>query len=97
MCRAELILSKDDVALKLLQAVRDESHRFAITFQRSTRLKTLSSALDEVPMLGKTKINALYQYFGDIDKIKSASVDELMQVPGIGKMCAESIVKALNK
>lgn len=90
-------LSKDDVALKLLQAVRDESHRFAITFQRSTRLKTLSSALDEVPMLGKTKINALYQYFGDIDKIKSASVDELMQVPGIGKMCAESIIKALNK
>ena len=85
-------LSKDDYALKLLQRVRDESHRYAITFHRSLRNKNaIVSELSKIPLIGKKKEIALLEYFRDINKIKNASIEELMEVEGISKVLANNI------
>lgn len=87
-----VVLSKDDYALRLLQRVRDESHRYAITFHRSLRNKNaLVSELSKVPLIGKTKEIALLSHFRDINKIKNASVLELMEVKGISEKLAKNI------
>lgn len=94
----KVILSKDNFALKLLQNVRDESHRFAITFQKNLRLITdLHSELEKIDLLGKNKANALFDYFKSIDNIKSASIDELCKVEGIGKVLAKNIYDYFHK
>lgn len=88
----KVVLSRDNFALKLLQNVRDESHRFAITFQKSLRQKnTLKSELEKIPLIGKAKVDILFDYFKSIDKIKNASIAELSAVSGIGKVLAEKI------
>jgi excinuclease ABC subunit C len=95
---SKVVLSRDNLALKLLQNVRDESHRFAITFQKSLRQKnTLKSELEKIELLGKRKINNLYEHFKSIDKIKNATIEELMAVDGIGKNIAEKIFNYFNK
>ncbi len=89
---SRVILSKDNFALKLLQNVRDESHRFAITFQKSLRQKsTLKSELENIELIGKSKVNLLFDKFKSIDKIKSASIEELSSLKGIGSRLAENI------
>ena len=80
----------------MLQRVRDEAHRFAITFQRSKRRIT-ASALDTVEGLGAAKRQALLDHFGSVTKIKRASADELTQVKGIGPALVERIVAAFRK
>lgn len=88
----KVILSKDNFALKLLQNVRDESHRFAITFQKSLRQKdAITSQLSNIPLIGKKKVNILFDYFKSIDAIKSASLSDLASVPGIGDTLAHNI------
>lgn len=88
----KVILSKDNFALKLLQNVRDESHRFAITFQKSLRQKdAVTSVLANIPLIGKKKIDILYDYFKSIDNIKSATISQLSQVEGIGDVLAKNI------
>jgi len=95
---SKVILSRDNFALKLLQAVRDESHRFAITFQKSLRQKnTLKSQLSQIDGLGVSKQNALFEKFKKIDAIKSATVEELMTVSGIGRKLAENIFDYFHK
>jgi excinuclease ABC subunit C len=65
-----VILSRDNFALKLLQNVRDESHRFAITFQKNLRKKnTLMSELEKIDGIGKNRVNKIFERFGSIDKI----------------------------
>ncbi len=87
-----IILPKSDYCLRLLQRVRDEAHRFAITFNRSLRGKrTLNSILTEIEGIGTKKRNALLNAFKDIPSIKNASLEELMNVEGIGKMHAKKI------
>ncbi len=87
-----IIISKRENALKLLQNVRDESHRFAITFQRSLRQKkNLTSALENIPLISKKKSIELIKHFKSIDKIKQANLSELMQVDGIGMKLAKNI------
>lgn len=94
----KVILSKDNFALKLLQNVRDESHRFAITFQKSLRQKTaLQSQLENIELIGKNKVNILFDKFKTIEKIKSATVEELQSVKGIGKKLAENIYNFFHK
>ena len=89
---SKIVLSRDNFALKLLQNVRDESHRFAITFQKSLRQKNaLKSELENIDLVGKQKVNALFNKFKSIEKIKSASIDDIMQIEGIGKKLAENI------
>lgn len=88
----KVILSKDNFALKLLQNVRDESHRFAITFQKSLRQKdAVTSELTHIDLVGKKKVNILYDHFKSLDNIKSASIEELSSVEGIGDTIAKNI------
>lgn len=88
-----VILPRTSEALYLTQRLRDEAHRFAITFHRSKRGKAmLKSALDGVEGLGKAKIEALLEQFGSIKNIRAATAEELTQAKGIGPALAEKIV-----
>ncbi|MBE5744620.1 MAG: excinuclease ABC subunit UvrC [Clostridiales bacterium] len=85
-------IDRRDYALKMLQRLRDEAHRFAITYFRSLHSKrNLASVLEEIEGVGKKKQTALMAQFGTIDKIMNASVEELCTVEGIGKELAEKI------
>ena len=91
-----VILGRQSEALYLLQRVRDEAHRFAITYHRQRRSKSMTaSALDDVPGLGETRRKALLRHFGSLKRLKAATVDEVGEVPGIGPRTAAAIVTAL--
>lgn len=80
-----LILPRSSEGMYLLQRIRDEAHRFAITFHRSKRSKVmLESLLDEIPQLGESRRKALLDRFGSVTAIRKASLDELTTTPGIG-------------
>lgn len=90
--KESIVLSKDSEALKLLQRVRDEAHRFAITYHRNLRTKqNLKSCLDDIPGIGEKRKKALYQAFLSIEDIKKASIDELAKVPGMNKKAAQAV------
>lgn len=92
------MLKRGSVELRLLQNLRDEAHRFAITFHRNLRQKNaLSSPLDEIKGVGKVKKTALIKQFKTIEKIKSASVEEIALVKGIDKQLAEKIFEFFCK
>ena len=92
-----VIFEKRDYALKLLQRIRDEAHRFAITYHRTLRGKrALSSVLDEIDGLGKVKIKLLLEKFKDVSGIAKATKEELMKVKGIGDKQAETIMQQLK-
>ena len=85
-------LNHRDYALKMLQRIRDEAHRFAITYFRSLHSKrNLASVLEEIDGVGKKKRKALMEKFGTIDKIMSASEEELCNVEGVGAELAKKI------
>ncbi len=87
-------LDKKDFALKVLQRLRDEAHRFAITYFRNLHSKrNLASVLQEIDGVGKKKQLSLMQTFGTIDKIMRASVEELAKADGIGEELAKKIYK----
>lgn len=86
-----IILKKSDYVLKLLQRVRDESHRFAITFHRQLRGKSLKSSLSEIDGLGEKKTKDLLKHFKSVEAISKADVNELAKVPGIGENLAKVI------
>lgn len=91
-------LSKDDPCLKLLQKVRDEAHRFAITFHRSLRKKhAVDSILDEIEGLGKARKTALLEKFKSVKRLSKASVEELISVSGITPKIANDIVSKLEE
>jgi len=81
--------------LFLLQRIRDEAHRFAISYQRQTRAKSVASRLQEVPGLGEKRVSALLRHFGSVKRLKLASADEIAQVAGIGPILANQILDAL--
>ncbi|MCQ1946956.1 excinuclease ABC subunit UvrC [Arthrobacter sp. zg-Y1171] len=87
-----VILPRASEALFLLQRVRDEAHRFAITFHRQKRGKSMTaSLLDEVPGLGPSKRQALLKHFGSVKKLRAATEEELLEVPGIGPAMAANL------
>jgi excinuclease ABC subunit C len=89
-------LPRHSEALYLVQRIRDEAHRFAITFHRSKRSRLmLESLLDEIPHLGEVRRQALLDHFGSVAALKKATSDEIAAVPGIGPKSAESIVSAI--
>src|SRR5687768_1404145 len=91
-----LILPRTSEALYLLQRVRDEAHRFAITYHRQKRSTSmLVSMLDDVPGLGSTRRKALMKQFGSLKRLRAATVEELMGVPGIGRRTAEAVQSAI--
>jgi len=93
-----VILPRSSEGLYLLQRVRDEAHRFAITFHRQRRSKSMTeSLLDDVPGLGETRRKALLAKFGSLKRLRAASIDDVQEVPGIGRRTAESIVAALHR
>jgi excinuclease ABC subunit C len=92
-----VILPRSSEGLYLLQRVRDEAHRFAITYHRQKRGKAATaSALDDVPGLGPARRTALLKHFGSVRKLRAASVEEIAAVPGIGPKLAATISAALG-
>ena len=91
-----IIFPRHSEGLYLLQRIRDEAHRFAITFHRSKRSKVmLESLLDDIPKLGESRRAALLDKFGSVTAIRKATVTEISTVPGIGSNIAELIVAHL--
>ncbi|MEV4725603.1 excinuclease ABC subunit UvrC [Micromonospora humida] len=92
-----VILPRTSEGLYLLQRARDEAHRFAITFHRQRRSKRMTeSALDTVPGLGEVRRKALLQHFGSLKRLSAATVEEIVEVPGVGRRTAEAILAALD-
>jgi len=92
-----VILPRTSEGLYLLQRVRDEAHRFAIAYHRSTRSKAMTaSELDGVAGLGETRRKAVLRHFGSLKRLRAAGVEEVMEVPGIGRRTAEAVVAALS-
>ncbi|MER5197867.1 excinuclease ABC subunit UvrC [Streptomyces sp. NPDC002755] len=93
-----VVLPRSSEGLYLLQRVRDEAHRFAITYQRTKRAKRFRAGpLDEVPGLGETRKQALIKHFGSVKRLRAATVDQICEVPGIGRKTAETIAAALAR
>ena len=92
-----VILPRNSDGLYLLQRVRDEAHRFAISYHRSKRSKRMTaSALDSVRGLGEHRRKALVTHFGSLARLKQASVEEITSVPGIGAATARAVLEALG-
>jgi excinuclease ABC subunit C len=92
-----VILQRSSEGLYLLQRLRDEAHRFAITAHRKRRSKGMTvSALDAVPGLGPARSAALLKHFGSLKRLKAASAEEIASVPGMGERTAAAVVAALG-
>lgn len=91
-CSESILLPKDSPAIHLMQRIRDEAHRFAITYHRKLRSKrNMVSVLDNIPGIGESRRQALWKAFGSIQAIKDADIEQLAQVEGMNKKVAESI------
>lgn len=93
----EISIPVTSAALKLLKRIRDESHRFAITFHRKLRSKKLvESELDRIPGVGAVRRQALLQHFGSLNKLRGAGVDDIARVKGVGWSIAEKVYRFLH-
>jgi excinuclease ABC subunit C len=91
-----LVLPRTSEGLYLLQRVRDEAHRFAITYHRQKRSQRMTvSELDGVPGLGQTRRKALLKHFGSLKRLRAATAEQIAEVPGVGRRTAEAVVAAL--
>ncbi|MEU1629044.1 excinuclease ABC subunit UvrC [Streptomyces sp. NPDC020096] len=91
-----VILPRTSEGLYLLQRIRDEAHRFAIGYQRSKRGKAMKAgALDAVAGLGESRKQALLKHFGSLKRLRSATIDQICEVPGIGRKTAEAVAATL--
>ena len=87
-----IILPRNSKGLHLIQRIRDEAHRFAITFHRSVRGKTVrASILNQIPGIGPTRRRALIRHFGSVQRIKDATIEELMDAPAMNTAAAEAV------
>ena len=91
-----VILPRNSDALFLFQRIRDEAHRFAITFQRQKRRKDISTVLSDVPGLGPSRVAELLKHFGSVSRLKAADAEAIMEVRGVGPQLARTIVAALH-
>ncbi|NYI72152.1 excinuclease ABC subunit C [Naumannella cuiyingiana] len=93
-----VILPRTSEGLYLLQRLRDEAHRFAITHHRGRRSKTMvESLLDDVPGLGEVRRRTLLKHFGSLRKLRAASTEEIAALPGFGRRTAEQVKSALDR
>ncbi|MDA8337015.1 MAG: excinuclease ABC subunit UvrC [Peptococcaceae bacterium] len=93
----ELRLPRDAPALHLLQRVRDEAHRFAVTYHKAGRRKSLRSVLEEIDGVGPARRKALQQAFGSRALLLAASLEELCRVPGMNRPAAENVYRFLHE
>ena len=91
-----VILPRSSDALFLLQRLRDEAHRFALRYQRTTRSRDIRSRLSSIPGLGPSRTNELLKHFGSVTRLRAATVDELTTVDGIGVATAQLVHRALR-
>ena len=92
-----MILQRSSEGLYLLQRVRDEAHRFAISYHRKKRGKAMTvSVLDDVPGLGPARKKSLLTHFGSLKRLRAASAEEIATVPGMGAATAAAVVAALG-
>jgi excinuclease ABC subunit C len=92
-----VVLPRTSEGLYLLQRVRDEAHRFAIAYHRQKRSAAMTaSGLDGITGLGEARKKALLRHFGSLKRLKAATVEEVMEVPGLGRRTAEAVVSALS-
>lgn len=92
-----VILPRNSEALFMLQRIRDEAHRFAITFQRAKRKNDIGSVLAEVPGLGPARVKVLLKHFGSVKRLKAATPEQIGEVRGIGPTLADAIVARLGR
>lgn len=93
-----IILRRDNPTLHLIQRLRDEAHRFAISYHHTLRSRAIShSILDEIPNIGSKRKQRLLQHFGSVEKVRQASLNELLAVKGIPRNVANSIRKHLSQ
>ena len=93
-----LTVKEGSVFHRFIQEIRDETHRYAISLQKRKRAKlSLDSSIDNISGVGATRKKLLLRYFGSFEQIKRASVDDLAEVSGIGRLMAQSIYKQLHK
>ncbi|MEK9522202.1 excinuclease ABC subunit UvrC [Streptomyces sp. adm13(2018)] len=91
-----VVLPRSSEGLYLLQRVRDTAHDFAIRYQRSKRTKRIrTSPLDDVPGLGETRKQSLIKHFGSVKRLRQATIEQICEVPGMGRKTAEAVVVAL--
>jgi len=91
-----VILPRNSEALFLLQRIRDEAHRFAITFQRQKRKTDIASVLAEIPGLGPARVKVLLKHFGSVARLRAAAPAEIGEVKGVGPALAAAIVARLG-
>jgi excinuclease ABC subunit C len=92
-----VILRRGSAGLLLLQRIRDEAHRFAVTYQKKLRSKTIfQSPLEDIPGVGKTTCKRLIKHFGSMDRLKEASPDEIARLPFLKRKVAEAIYQFLH-
>ncbi|PZE77145.1 excinuclease ABC subunit C [Curtobacterium sp. MCBD17_034] len=91
-----VILPRNSEALFLIQRIRDEAHRFAITHQRTRRKRDVRSRLAEIPGLGPTRVNGLLKHFGSVARLRDATPEEIAEVPGIGPATAAAVRRQLD-
>ncbi len=93
-----IIFPRNSDGLFMLQRIRDEAHRFAISFQRKKQRGSLfESLLDGIPNLGERRRKDLLKHFGSVKKLRNASIDEIAKVPGISEKSAAAIIEHLSK
>ncbi|MGO1545405.1 MAG: excinuclease ABC subunit UvrC [Gulosibacter sp.] len=92
-----VILPRSSEALFLVQRIRDEAHRFAIQAQRKSRKTDIRTQLGEIPGIGPSRTKALLRHFGSVKRLREATAEEIMAVPGIGLETAKVIVRTIEK
>ena len=92
-----LVLPKSSIVLRLFQRIRDEAHRFAITYHRTLRNRRYESVLEEIPGIGKARRLALGKKFPLLDDLKQATPDEIAETEGISKTIAQNIYDYFHK
>lgn len=91
-----VILARNSDALFLIQRIRDEAHRFAISYQRQKRKRDIGSQLDAIPGLGPVRVKQLLRHFGSVKRLREASVEQIAEVKGIGPKMAAQIRRRLT-
>jgi excinuclease ABC subunit C len=91
-----VILPRNSDALFMFQRIRDEAHRFAITYQRQRRKSDITSRLAEIPGLGSKRVSELLKHFGSVTRLRQATLEQITEVKGIGTALAQQIVDGLR-